>query len=145
MLMQTLGGSTAIAYYASSIFDVASNKLSTKFGNFRISILRHIQSLFQVPVVGSSVLLADKFGRRPLLLGYTITFSKGMVRLPNLIMFETFSINIKGSAGSLVTFLHNNSNSLVAYAFNFMIEWSTIETKGRTLEEIQRSIIKFSQ
>lgn len=46
----------------------SGNKLSTKFGNFRISILRHIQSLFQVPVVGSSVLLADKFGRRPLLL-----------------------------------------------------------------------------
>ncbi|XP_052490976.1 sugar transporter ERD6-like 16 [Gossypium raimondii] len=76
--------------------------------------------------------------------------------------FQLFPINVKGSAGSICNFMGSFIGWVVAYYFNFLREWSStgtffivsafccanfillaimvLETKGRTLEEIQASV-----
>ncbi|GAY63888.1 hypothetical protein CUMW_229270 [Citrus unshiu] len=158
MVMQPFVGSAAIAYYASYIFAAAEllniqendsmnrlfvTDLSTDIGSISMAII-------QLPAMGASVLLTDRFGRRPLLLastigmglsltiialafglqdthlwneatpvlvyvgimGFSIAFALGMAGLPSVIMAEIFSINIKGSAGSLEHFLFSGSFAL---------------------------------
>ncbi|KAJ0254468.1 hypothetical protein HA466_0103930, partial [Hirschfeldia incana] len=75
---------------------------------------------------------------------------------------KIFPIDIKGSAGSLVTVVSWVGSWIISFAFNFLINWSPAgtfyvfatvcgvtvifvaklvpETKSRTLEEIQSSI-----
>jgi len=38
---------------------------------------------------------------------------------------QIFPINIKVTAGSIVTLVSFSSSSIVTYAFNFLFEWST--------------------
>ncbi|XP_010551192.1 PREDICTED: sugar transporter ERD6-like 3 [Tarenaya hassleriana] len=100
-------------------------------------------------------------------LGSIVTFAIGMGGLPWIIMSEIFPINLKVSAGSLVTFTNWSTGWIIAYSFNFLLEWNTAgtflifafvtavavlfvwalvpETKGRTLEEIQASFTNFLQ
>ncbi|KAK1581426.1 hypothetical protein Q3G72_005943 [Acer saccharum] len=193
MLLQQCGGSTALAYYASSIFVEAG--VSSSVGSASVAII-------QIPAVVLGVLLMDKAGRRPLLLisavglcffyiliglafclkaahllkeltpilvligcmGASVSNSIGLTGIPWVIMSEIFPINVKASAGTLVTLVHWSCSWIVTYTFNFIMEWSSAgtffifagvyaatvlfiakmvpETKGKTLEEIQASLIQ---
>ncbi|CAK7340804.1 unnamed protein product [Dovyalis caffra] len=97
------------------------------------------------------------------ILGFGIGFALGMSGIPWVIMAEIFPVNVKASAGSLVVLTSWASSWVVTYTFNFMLEWSSAgtffifsgmcaltilfvwrlvpETKGRTLEEIQSTLI----
>ncbi|GMH23385.1 hypothetical protein Nepgr_025228 [Nepenthes gracilis] len=90
-----------------------------------------------------------------------VTFSLGMGAIPWVIMSEILPISIKGLAGSIATLANWFSAWVVTMTANMLLNWSTggtftiymlvaaftvafvtvwvPETKGRTLEEIQRS------
>ncbi|CAI9102339.1 OLC1v1000595C1 [Oldenlandia corymbosa var. corymbosa] len=99
---------------------------------------------------------------------FTGSFSLGMGGIPWVIMSEIFPINVKGLAGSLVTVVNWLGSWVISYSFNFLTEWITSEgtflifsiasgltlvfvaklvpeTKGRTLEEIQASMVLFNR
>ncbi|XP_024040141.1 sugar transporter ERD6-like 5 isoform X2 [Citrus clementina] len=177
MVLQQFGGVNGIAFYASSIFISAG---------FSGSIGMIAMVVIQIPMTLLGVLLMDKSGRRPLLLVsaagtclgcllaalsflfqvYTGSFSLGMGGIPWVIMSEVFPINMKGSAGSLVTLVSWLGSWIISFTFNFLMKWSSTgtffafsaicsltvlfvaklvpETKGRTLEEIQASMNPFS-
>ncbi|KAL1811797.1 hypothetical protein ACET3Z_021862 [Daucus carota] len=83
--------------------------------------------------------------------------------IPWVIMAEILPLNIRGSAGSLATFTNLFISWIINYVFNFLLEWSPSgtffilasfsglailfvamvvpETKGKTLEEIEASIL----
>ncbi|XP_042516690.1 sugar transporter ERD6-like 16 [Macadamia integrifolia] len=93
---------------------------------------------------------------------YIGSFSIGMGAVPWVIMSEIFPINVKGTAGSLVTLVNWFGAFVGSYTFNYLMSWSSYgtfffysvvcalavlfvakvvpETKGRTLEEIQTSM-----
>ncbi|RYR06381.1 hypothetical protein Ahy_B06g086119 isoform C [Arachis hypogaea] len=94
-------------------------------------------------------------------LAMVVAFSLGMGAMPWLIMSEILPINIKGFAGSFATLANWFFSWLITLTANMLLDWSsggtfTIyavvcaftvvfvsiwvpETKGKTLEEIQRS------
>ncbi|KAL0732523.1 hypothetical protein Bca4012_008732 [Brassica carinata] len=99
--------------------------------------------------------------------GFISAFAVGMGGLPWIIMSEIFPMNVKVSAGTLVTLANWSFSWIIAFAFNFMIVWNASgtfliffsvcaagmvfiyamvpETKGRTLEDIQASLTDFLQ
>lgn len=123
-------------------------------------------------LIGSSFLLQDYklWDFSPFLalggvLMFKGSFALGMGAIPWVIMSEIFPINAKGLAGSLVTLVNWFGSWTVTYSFNFLAQWSSAgtffvfasvcgltmvfvtklvpETNGRTLEEVQASMISF--
>lgn len=98
---------------------------------------------------------------------FTGFFGIGLGGIPWIIMSEVFPINVKGLAGSLVTVVSWLGSWIISYVFNFLVElissegtfvvFGTIcgltvlfvaklvpETKRRTLEQIQASMVLFN-
>ncbi|KAL4182339.1 hypothetical protein AMTRI_Chr12g242010 [Amborella trichopoda] len=96
------------------------------------------------------------------ILVYIAAFSVGWGAIPWVLMSEIFPINVKGTAGSLVSLMHWFGGWFMSLMYNFFMSWSKTatytvftaicggtvlfvaklvpETKGRTLEEIQASM-----
>ncbi|KAH9754770.1 Sugar transporter ERD6-like 5 [Citrus sinensis] len=159
MVMQPLVGSAAIAYYASYIFAaadlltdirsistaiiqlpaiVASVLLTDKSGRRPLLLASAIGSCLSLSIIALAFCLQDTNHWNEVtpvlayigIMGFSVLYSVGMGGLPSVIMSEIFSINIKGSAGSLVIQLHNCSSWIVTYTFLSMMEWSTIVCAG---------------
>ncbi|CAL1407266.1 unnamed protein product [Linum trigynum] len=191
MVLQEFGGTNAFSYYAASIFEMAglsgtfgmvsiaiiqipatitSVLLTDKLGRRPLLLISALGLFLSTFLLGLAFLLQElgKSGTIVALLacigmlGLPIAFSLGMAGLPGVVMAEVFPINIKGTAGSLVTFLNWSSSWIVTYSFNFVMLWNSAgtffiftgiwilgilfiarfvpETKGRSLEELQTSI-----
>ncbi|CAO2185160.1 unnamed protein product [Urochloa humidicola] len=191
MVLQQFGGVNGILFYASEVF-VSAGFSSGNTGTIAMAIVQipmiglgvllmdkaGRRPLLMVSaagtclgclLVGLSFLSKEQHWEMDLnvfalagLLVFIGSFSLGMGGIPWVIMSEIFPINMKGSAGSLVTLVNWLSSWIVSYAFNFLLIWSTYgsffvfasicgltvvfverlvpETKGRTLEEIQASM-----
>lgn len=191
MVLQQFGGVNAIAFYASAIFISAgfSGSVGTiamvivqvpmtalgvvlmdKSGRRPLLLVSSAGTCLGCFLVGLSFILQDLHlwkEATPIfalvgVLVYTGSFSLGMGGIPWVIMSEIFPINMKGSAGSLVTLVSWLGSWIISFSFNFLTEWSSAgtffsfaiicgitvvfvaklvpETKGRTLEEIQASL-----
>ncbi|OAY42217.1 sugar transporter ERD6-like 5 [Manihot esculenta] len=195
MVLQQFGGVNGIAFYASSIFVSAGFSGSvgtiamavvqipmTALGVVLMDISGR-RPLLMISAAGTCLgcfFVAMSFLSQSLhkwiefspflalmgVLMYIGSFSLGMGGVPWVIMSEVFPINMKGSAGSLVTVVGWLCSGIISYAFNFLMNWSSAgtffifssvcgltvlfvaklvpETKGRTLEEIQASMNSFS-
>lgn len=95
------------------------------------------------------------------ILVYIASYPIGMGGAASVIIAEIYPLNIKGVAGSISFVVACLAGWIVAYAFNFLMEWSSSgtfsilagisafalifvaklvpETKGRTLEEVHLS------
>ncbi|CAI0383644.1 unnamed protein product [Linum tenue] len=157
MLLQQLGGISALAFYTSTIFTKAG--FSTTIGSTSLSIM-------QIPVTLIAVLLMDAFGRRTLLMvssagaclslllvavsfhlkelqylddltpllvflgisGYVAAFGIGMGGIPWVLMSEILPIDVKASGGSIATLTNWSVSWLITYTFNFALEWNPAST-----------------
>uniref|UniRef100_A0A2N9HFJ0 Major facilitator superfamily (MFS) profile domain-containing protein n=1 Tax=Fagus sylvatica TaxID=28930 RepID=A0A2N9HFJ0_FAGSY len=144
MILQQFGGANGIAFYASSIFELAG--FSAKIGTI-------VMAVVQIPmtILGFCsgdmlrllhhriVILVAAFCDQDLewwkeftpalvfvgMLVYNGSFGLGLAGIPWLIMSEIFPINMKGSAGSIVSLVNWFSSWIVSYVFNFLMEWSS--------------------
>ncbi|KAF3454407.1 hypothetical protein FNV43_RR04854 [Rhamnella rubrinervis] len=191
MVLQQFGGVNAIAFYASAIFISAGFSgsvgsiamvvvqipmtalgvlLMDKSGRRPLLMVSSAGTCLGCLLVTLSFIFQDFQEWKeatPILalvgiLIFTGSFSLGMGGIPWVIMSEIFPINMKGSAGSLVTLVSWLGSWIISFAFNFLMDWSSAgtffifasmggltvlfvaklvpETKGRTLEEIQASL-----
>ncbi|KAI7732140.1 hypothetical protein M8C21_025335 [Ambrosia artemisiifolia] len=191
MIFQQFGGINGICFYASSIFvsaGVSAGVGTITYALLQV-VVTALNALFidkagrkplllvSVTVMASGCLLAAAsfymktyqiaLVAAPALavtgiLLYIAGFSLGMGGVPWVIMSEIFPINIKGTAGGLVTLVNWAGAWAVSYTFNFLLTWSSYgtfllyaavnitcilfviklvpETKRKTLEQIQAAI-----
>ncbi|KAJ0078551.1 hypothetical protein Patl1_22730 [Pistacia atlantica] len=191
MLLQQLAGVSGMVYYTSTIFEKSGFSTSTGTTAIAIIQLpATVVGVLLLDKAGRRPLLMISAGGMCLfcflvglafcfqeiphmekftpnlvfisLLGLCVANAVGMAGIPWVIMSEIFPINVKATAGSLVTLINWSISWLMTYTFNFMLEWSCAgtflifsgvnlatvvfvenmvpETKGRTLEEIQETI-----
>ncbi|KAF3609164.1 hypothetical protein DY000_02044771 [Brassica cretica] len=196
MLLQQLSGSSGIMFYVGSVFDKGGFPKSIGSMILAVIMIpKSILGVILVEKMGRrplllasttgmclfSLFLAFSFSFRsygmldeltPIftcigVVGFLSSFAIGMGGLPWIIMSEIFPMNVKVSAGTLVTLANWSFSWIVAFAYNFMIEWNASgtfliffgicaagiafiyamvpETKGRTLEDIQASLTDFVQ
>ncbi|GLT78961.1 hypothetical protein SLA2020_504760 [Shorea laevis] len=192
MVFEECIGLNAFTFYASTIFESAGfpskvgtiaaavvQIVMTAFGVMLIDKCGR-RPLLQVSLAGAflgcvctgfSFFLQDLHSGKELVailvlvgvLVFIASFELGMGGIPWIMISEIFSINIKGSAGGLVTLVSWFGGWIIAYVFTFLFEWSSAgtffifagfcaagalfvvkfvpETKGRSLEEIQESMM----
>ncbi|KAF8016868.1 hypothetical protein BT93_H2161 [Corymbia citriodora subsp. variegata] len=191
MIFQQLGGLDAYGFYMSSILERAGASstagsittaivrlaanivavfLMDKFGRRPLLLVSASGACLAGFLIGLSFLLQDYHQSTDVVSTLTFIgivvfsgfFSLGLGGIPWIIMAEIFPINVKGSAGSLVSMVSWFGSWLVSYTFNYFFEWSSAgvffafsgiccsaalfiakmvpETKGRTLEEIEASM-----
>jgi hypothetical protein len=58
--------------------------------------------------------------------------------LDNHFFYQIFPINVKGSAGSFVTFVHWLCSWIVSYAFNFLMSWNSAGRFSFTFDPSRR-------
>ncbi|XP_020867656.1 sugar transporter ERD6-like 1 isoform X3 [Arabidopsis lyrata subsp. lyrata] len=195
MLLQQFCGSSAISAYAARIFDTAGFPSDIGTSILAVILVpQSIIVMFAVDRCGRRPLLMSssiglcicsffiglsyylqKHGDfqefcSPMLIvglvGYVLSFGIGLGGLPWVIMSEVFPVNVKITAGSLVTVSNWFFSWIIIFSFNFMMQWSAFgtyfifagvslmsfvfvwtlvpETKGRTLEDIQQSLGQLS-
>ncbi|KAM3696109.1 hypothetical protein ACB094_06G014000 [Castanea mollissima] len=157
MVLQQFGGVNGIAFYASAIFILAgfSGSIGTiamvivqipmtalgvilmdKSGRRPLLFVSAVGTCLGCLLVGLSFFFQDLqtwVKTTPILalvgvLVYIGSFSLGMGGIPWVIMSEIFPINMRGSAGSLVTLVSWLGSWIVSYDFNFLMDWSSAGT-----------------
>ncbi|KAJ0079056.1 hypothetical protein Patl1_22793 [Pistacia atlantica] len=148
--------------------------LIDRAGRRPILLISTVGSCLGCFITGSAYLFKDLGAERELtaslaLIGVSVylgLFQLGLGGVPWIIMSEIFPINIKGPAGSLVVLVSWLGSWIVSYTFVYVFDWSQSgiffiyggvcalgvlfiaklvpETKGRTLEEIQESMMNGS-
>ncbi|KAK9215433.1 hypothetical protein WN944_007438 [Citrus x changshan-huyou] len=167
IVFQRFGGVYAFLFYAGTIFESADTIfillqiITTTLGAVLVDVSGR-RLMLLISTVGACLgciitALAFVF---EVYLGF---LQLGLGGIPWIIMSEIFPINIKGSAGSLTILVSWIGSWIVSYTFNSLFDWSSIgtfflygaicglgvlfiwklvpETKGRTLEEIQASMM----
>nr|CAB3500031.1 unnamed protein product [Digitaria exilis] len=150
-------GQPSVLYYAATIFQSAG--FSGASDATRVSILL---GLLKLIMTGVAVLVVDRLGRRPLLIGgVSGILSFGPIGW--LMISEVFPLRLRGRGLSVAVLVNFASNALVTFAFSpledligtgllfcgfgviavaslVFIFWIVPETKGLTLEEIEASL-----
>ncbi|XP_044499482.1 sugar transporter ERD6-like 5 [Mangifera indica] len=191
MLLQQFGGANGIVFYASSIFESAGFSASIgstlvaviqipaavlgiilmdRAGRRPLLLISAVGTCLGCLLAGVSFSLQDHQLWKEVtpalvfvgILVYNGSLGLGLAGIPWLIMSEIFPINMKGSAGSVVSLVNWFSSWIVTYIFNLLMIWSSAgtfyifssigaltilfvaklvpETKEQTLEEIQASM-----
>ncbi|KAG6646497.1 sugar transporter ERD6-like 5 isoform X1 [Carya illinoinensis] len=157
MVFQQLGGLNGFGFYATTIFESAgcSIKLGTiaaavvqismtavgvflidKCGRLPLLLISATGTCLGCLLTGFAFFLQDLHCGKDLIammvligvLVYWASFELGMGGIPWIMMSEIFPINIKGSAGSLVTLVSWIGSWFTSYTFNFLFEWSSAGT-----------------
>jgi SP family facilitated glucose transporter-like MFS transporter 8 len=195
MLLAIFGGTVGISYYASSIYEAAGCSVSVgttttaivqipfsvmglllmdKVGRRPLWMISAAGTCLANFLIGLGFLLQNLKQKKELtailvfagIQLFVATYSAGMASTPWVVVSELLPIDIKGLAGSVITFSNWVSAWIVSYGYIFVLDWSPAgaffvlaaicastvvfvakmvpETKGRTLEEIQASLTFFT-